>query len=46
MCECFAYIYVCGLHVRLVPVEVSTRTLYPLELDLQMTVSHHVDAGY
>jgi hypothetical protein len=49
MFECFAYIYICVcvlcMYVYCVHVWHPERVLDPLELELQMIVSHHVNAG-
>lgn len=41
--ECFAYVYMCHVHARCLQ-ESQRRMLDPLELELQMFISHCVDA--
>jgi hypothetical protein len=43
--ECFAFMYVCVSCVWLVPMAVRRGHRNPLELELEMIVSHHVGAG-
>lgn len=43
--ECFACIYVCTLHMCLVPAEARKGVLDSLELELQLVVTHQVDVG-
>ena len=43
---CFACMHVCVPRGCLVPKEVSRGHLQALELELQMVMKHHVEAGY
>lgn len=45
MYECSFWLYVCAPHACLVPAEARNRASDPLELELQIVLSHHVGAG-
>lgn len=42
--ECFACMYVCTLHVCLMPLETKREGIDSLELEVWAVVSHHVSA--